>query len=77
MQLSHQMLIQQPEVLTSREFRLRERHEFLKILGRAQYDPEKDMYLSPKSMIEGNINHFVRKVAKSDMETYELFLKTR
>ncbi|KAM7356443.1 mitochondrial transcription termination factor 3 [Cochliomyia hominivorax] len=77
MQLSHQMLLQQPEVLTSREFRLRERHEFLKMLGRAQYDPEKDLYISPKSLVEGNNHYFVRKVAKSNMETFELFLKTR
>ncbi|KNC25750.1 hypothetical protein FF38_10363 [Lucilia cuprina] len=69
MQLSHQMILQQPEILTSREFRLRERHEFLKMLGRAQYDPEKDMYISPKSLVEGNNHYFVRKVAKSDMET--------
>lgn len=77
MKLSHDMLLQQPEILTSREFRLRERHEFLKMLGRAQYDPEKDMYISPKSIVEGNNYQFVRNVAKSDMETYELFLKTR
>ncbi|XP_065359489.1 transcription termination factor 3, mitochondrial [Calliphora vicina] len=77
MQLSHQMILQQPEILTSREFRLRERHEFLKMLGRAQYDPEKDMYISPKSLVEGNNHYFVRNVSKSDMETFELFLKTR
>ncbi|XP_061402723.1 transcription termination factor 3, mitochondrial-like [Musca vetustissima] len=77
MKLSHQMLLQQPEILTSREFRLRERHEFLKMLGRAQYDPDKDMYISPKALVEGNNHHFVRKVAKSDMETFELFLKSR
>uniref|UniRef100_T1PHB0 Transcription termination factor 3, mitochondrial n=1 Tax=Musca domestica TaxID=7370 RepID=T1PHB0_MUSDO len=77
MKLSHQMLLQQPEILTSREFRLRERHEFLKMLGRAQYDPEKDLYISPKALVEGNNHHFVRKVAKSDMETFELFLKNR
>ncbi|XP_075153010.1 mitochondrial transcription termination factor 3 [Haematobia irritans] len=77
MKLSHQMLLQQPEILTSREFRLRERHEFLKMLGRAQYEPEKDMYISPKALVEGNNYHFVRNVAKSDMETFNLFLKTR
>ncbi|XP_013099374.2 transcription termination factor 3, mitochondrial [Stomoxys calcitrans] len=77
MKLSHEMLLQQPEILASREFRLRERHEFLKMLGRAQYDPQKDMYISPKIMVEGNNFHFVRKIAKSDMETFELFLKSR
>ena len=77
MKLSHQMILQQPEILTSREFRLRERHEFLKMLGRDQYDPEKDMYISPKALVEGNNYYFVRKIAKSDMETFELFLKSR
>lgn len=77
MKLSHAMLLKQPEVLSSREFRLRERHEFLKMLGRAQYDPEKDMYISPKALVEGNNHYFVRNIAKSDIETYELFLKTR
>ncbi|CAD7005451.1 unnamed protein product [Ceratitis capitata] len=77
MGLSHDLLIQFPEVLTSREFRLRQRHEFLATLGRAQYDPEKDLYTSPKDLVSGNDYHFVRNVAKSDLETYELFLKTR
>ncbi|XP_053956707.1 transcription termination factor 3, mitochondrial [Anastrepha ludens] len=77
MQLSHDMLIQFPEVLSSREFRLRQRHEFLVTLGRAQYDPEKDLYVSPKDLVSGNDYQFVRHVAKSDLETYELFLKTR
>ncbi|XP_011196162.2 transcription termination factor 3, mitochondrial [Zeugodacus cucurbitae] len=77
MQLSHDMLIQFPEVLSSREFRLRQRHEFLVTLGRAQYDPEKDLYVSPRDLVSGNDYHFVRNVAKSDLETYELFLKTR
>ncbi|XP_037934099.1 transcription termination factor 3, mitochondrial [Teleopsis dalmanni] len=76
MGLSHDMLIQFPEVLKSREFRLRQRHEFLKMLGRAQYNPEKDMYISPKAVVEGTEYFFVRHVAKSTMETYELFLKT-
>ncbi|XP_050334221.1 transcription termination factor 3, mitochondrial [Bactrocera neohumeralis] len=77
MKLSHDMLIQFPEVLSSREFRLRQRHEFLVTLGRAQYDPEKDLYISPRDLVSGNDYHFVRNVAKSDLETYELFLKTR
>lgn len=71
------MLIQFPEVLTSRGFRLHQRHEFLVTLGRAQYDPEKDLYVSPKDLVSGNDFQFVRQVAKSNLETYELFLKTR
>ncbi|KAH8410759.1 hypothetical protein KR222_005556 [Zaprionus bogoriensis] len=77
MGLSHAQILQCLEVLASREFRLRERHEFLKLLGRAQYDPQKDLYISPSDVVQGNNSHFVRNVAKSDLETFQLFLKTR
>ncbi|XP_017863596.1 PREDICTED: transcription termination factor 3, mitochondrial [Drosophila arizonae] len=77
MGLSHAQIIQCPELLASREFRLRERHEFLKLLGRAQYDPQKDLYISPSEIVQGNNFYFVRNVAKSDLETFDLFLKTR
>ncbi|EDV40101.1 uncharacterized protein Dana_GF24125 [Drosophila ananassae] len=77
MGLSHAQIVQCPELLASREFRLRERHEFLKLLGRAQYNPQEDLYISPKTIVQGNNFYFVRNVAKSDLETFELFLKTR
>ncbi|XP_055902971.1 transcription termination factor 3, mitochondrial [Eupeodes corollae] len=77
MKLSHEMIVQFPEILMSREFRIRERHEFLKTLGRAQYDPHKDLYVSPKSLVSGNDQEFVTNVAKCDMRMYEMFLKTR
>ncbi|XP_039486689.1 transcription termination factor 3, mitochondrial [Drosophila santomea] len=77
MGLPHTQIVQCPELLASREFRLRERHEFLKLLGRAQYDPQKDLYISPKTIVEGNNFYFIRNVAKSDLETFDLFLKTR
>lgn len=77
MGLTHKQIMQCPELLASREFRLRERHEFLKLLGRAQYDPQKDLYISPTDVVQGNNFYFVRKVAKSDLQTFDLFLKTR
>ncbi|XP_030571292.1 transcription termination factor 3, mitochondrial [Drosophila novamexicana] len=77
MGLSHAQIIQCPELLASREFRLRERHEFLKLLGRAQYDCQKDLYISPSEIVQGNNFYFVRNVAKSDLQTFDLFLKTR
>ncbi|XP_022212776.2 transcription termination factor 3, mitochondrial [Drosophila obscura] len=77
MGLPHSQIVQCAELLASREFRLRERHEFLKLLGRAQYDPQKDLYISPRTIVQGNNFYFVRNVAKSDLETFDLFLKTR
>jgi len=46
-------------------------------LGRAQYDPQKDLYISPIDIVQGNNFYFVRNVAKSDLQTFDLFLKTR
>lgn len=77
MQLSHDTLLQFPEVLISRLFRLKQRHEFLKMLGRSQYKPENDLYVSPKSLVEGTDREFAIEVAKSNMSIYEMFLKTR
>ncbi|XP_043648899.1 transcription termination factor 3, mitochondrial [Drosophila teissieri] len=77
MGLPHAQIVQCPELLASREFRLRERHEFLKLLGRAQYNPQQDLYISPKTIVKGNNFYFIRNVAKSDLETFDLFLKTR
>lgn len=77
MGLSHAQILQNPELMLSREFRLRERHEFLKMLGRAQYDPQKDLYIAPSDIVQGNNFYFVRNVAKSDLQTFDLFLKTR
>lgn len=76
MQLSHNQIVQFPEVLLSREFRLKQRHGFLKFLGKAQYNPQKDLYISPEKLVEGDDENFVLNVAKSNMVTYDRYLKT-
>lgn len=76
MKLSHEMILNFPEILTSRQFRIEERHKFLAMLGKAQYDPKKDLYVSPKILVEGTDFEFVTKVAKSDMITYNAFLRS-
>lgn len=76
MKLSHEMIINFPQILTSRQFRIEQRHKFLDYIGKAQYDPKKDLYISPKYLVEGSDFDFVTKVAKSDMVTFDAFLRT-
>lgn len=76
MQLSHETIVQSPEVLLIRQFKLRQRHEFLKMLKRNQYDPKKPLYVSLFSLVTGSDREFVINIAKSCMEEYEKFLKS-
>jgi mTERF domain-containing protein len=76
MKISHDKILQSPEILTSRKFRLRQRYEFLKFLGKAQFDETKPGYISFKSFVEGNDTEFILNVCKTSMETYDNFLKT-
>ncbi|XP_042887372.1 transcription termination factor 3, mitochondrial-like [Penaeus japonicus] len=76
MGLSHSLLVKFPKILQSREIRLKQRHIFLKNLGRAQYDPRKPNYVSPASLIEGNDLDFCNNVAKSTIHDFNIFLKT-
>lgn len=76
MNISHHQIIQFPEVLISRLFRLKERHGFLNYLEKAQYDPSKELYVSLKRLVEGSDKEFVIEVAKSSMEEYNTFLRS-
>lgn len=76
MKISHDRILQSPEILTSRRHRLRQRHEFLKFLGRDQFDETKPGFISFKSFVEGNDKDFVLNVCKSSLGIYDDFLKT-
>lgn len=76
MKLSHETIVQSPEVLTIRQYKLRQRHEFLKKLKRDQYDPTKPLYVPLLSLVAATDQEFVTTVAKSYMEEYEKFLKS-
>jgi hypothetical protein len=76
MELTNAQILEFPNLLTTRLWRLKQRHEFLKFLGRANYEPSKDLFVSPKTMIEGSDKEFVLKVANSSLSDYNVFLKT-
>ncbi|KAJ8683550.1 hypothetical protein QAD02_019342 [Eretmocerus hayati] len=77
MNLSHLLLAQQADVLTCRKNRLQSRHEFLKSLKLDQYDPKKPNYIAPKTIVYGSDAEFCRDLAKTAVDTYNLFLRTQ
>ncbi|XP_049289265.1 transcription termination factor 3, mitochondrial [Anopheles funestus] len=76
MKISHAEILQTPDLLLTRDVRIKQRHGFLKFLGKVQYDPKKELYIPLKSLAEGTDEEFVTEVAKSNMECYNRFLKT-
>uniref|UniRef100_A0A0A9WEF6 mTERF domain-containing protein 1, mitochondrial n=1 Tax=Lygus hesperus TaxID=30085 RepID=A0A0A9WEF6_LYGHE len=76
MGISHSQIISQPDILTYRESRIRERHMFLKSIGKAQYDPKAPGYVSLKALMSSSDSDFCANVAKSTILVYNKFLKT-
>lgn len=76
MRLTNEDIVRTPEVLFCRLFRLRQRHGFLVTIGKDQYDRKKDLYISPKRMLEGTDEDFVLNVAQSTHQKYDEFLRT-
>ncbi|XP_011501702.1 PREDICTED: transcription termination factor 3, mitochondrial [Ceratosolen solmsi marchali] len=77
MNLSHDIMLSNIEVLSCRVNRLKNRHEFLLELNKVQYDPKSPGYISLKAIVNGSDEEFCKDVAKSSIETYNQFLKTR
>ncbi|KZC06972.1 mTERF domain-containing protein 1, mitochondrial, partial [Dufourea novaeangliae] len=76
MKLSHEILVNQPQILTCRKIRLQQRHSFLTELKKTQYDPTKPLYVSPLDIVSGNDIKFCKNVAKASINTYNMFLKS-
>jgi mTERF domain-containing protein len=76
MKLTHQQIVDFPQILMSRTFRLKQRHMFLELLGRAQYNPNLEGYISPKAIVSGTDSEFCQTVAKSTVEAFNIFLKS-
>lgn len=76
MGLTHAQILQFPEILGTRDFRVKQRHEFLKTLGRNQYDPLKPNYVSPIAIVSGTDEEFCIEVAKVSLMDFDKFVKT-
>ncbi|XP_037042800.1 transcription termination factor 3, mitochondrial [Bradysia coprophila] len=75
MGISHEQIVKSSGVLQSREHIIRQRHEFLKLIGRAQYDPTKDLYVSLIELVVGTDQEFALNVAGTSYIKFETFLR--
>ncbi|NWH72315.1 MTEF3 factor, partial [Piaya cayana] len=76
MGIPHRLLTHFPQVFNSKLLRIRERHMFLKFLGRAQYDPAKPSYISLDQLVSLPDEVFCAEIAKASIKDFEKFLKT-
>lgn len=76
MQISHKTILEQPEILFCRQFKVKQRHLFLEKLGRSQYNPRKENFVPIKSLVEDTDLEFCKNIAKCDINDFNLFLKT-
>ena len=76
MKFSHEKILQNPQILNTRLSRIVNRHKFLKLLNRDQFDEKLPRYVSLKDLYSGSDDEFVVKVCESTIETYDNFLKT-
>lgn len=75
MQISHDEIVKSSSILQFREHRIKQRHEFLKLIGKAQYDPTKDLYVSLTQLVAGTDVEFALNVAKTSYSQFETFLR--
>lgn len=76
MGINHDRIVLEPQVMSCRLFRIKQRHEYLKYLNRAQYDPSKSNYVSLFKLISGNDSDFCINIAKTSVEKFNSYLKT-
>lgn len=76
MKIPIETIVQSPKILTCREFRLKQRHQFLELLGKTQFDPKKPNYISLLALVSGNDSQFSTEIAGSSIQAYNTFLKT-
>lgn len=74
--LSQDLIIRFPQCLLCRDWKMKERHLYLLMLGRAQYDPKKVHYVSLKALVTGTDSEFCEKVAKTSVVKFNDFLLT-
>ncbi|XP_046401519.1 transcription termination factor 3, mitochondrial isoform X2 [Ischnura elegans] len=82
MGVSQDLILQNPGILRSRLFRIKQRHEFLQKCcpkvpdGKSRYDPKSLGYVSLDALASGSDAEFCINVAKVSIETFNAFLKS-
>ncbi|XP_015213118.1 transcription termination factor 3, mitochondrial isoform X2 [Lepisosteus oculatus] len=76
MGIPHSLIVKFPQVFNAKLLRIKERHLFLKQLGRAQYDPAEPNYVSLDRLVSLPDEEFCTAVAMASLEDFEMFQKT-
>ncbi|XP_008329947.2 transcription termination factor 3, mitochondrial [Cynoglossus semilaevis] len=76
MNVPHHLITKFPQVLNSKFLRIRERHMFLKYLGRDQYDPDLPNYIALDRLVSLPDEAFCSELASTTLEDFYLFQKT-
>ena len=74
--MEHDSLAQWPNVFRTRLHLLQQRHTYLTSLARAQYDPERENYVSLKALVGSTEREFCERLAKTSVAQFHDFLKT-
>ena len=77
-ELPVELILKFPEVfLAEDESSFENRLQYLMTIKRNQFDPEKPLFIPLTSLSEGDDELFAVKFARTSLEDYDLFLKTR
>ncbi|XP_038209789.1 transcription termination factor 3, mitochondrial isoform X2 [Zerene cesonia] len=74
--IPHEMILKNLNILEYRNFIVKQRHLFLKKLGRAQYNPTQANYVPITALCVDTDVEFCKKYAKSNVDDFNTFLKT-
>lgn len=76
MKVPHHLIVKFPQVLNTKYLRVKERHQFLEYLGKAQYDPAQPNYISLDRLVSLPDEAFCTELASATLEDFYLFQKT-
>lgn len=76
MKIGNNQIVMDPLILTKRINRIKERHGFLKKIGRAQYNPKLPLFVSLTAMCTGQDPDFCENIAKRPYEEFDEYLRT-
>lgn len=76
MKVENSQLAKTPHILENRFFHIKERHGFLRKIGRARYNPRLELYVSLDDLCKGTDEEFALNIAKRPYEEFDQYLRT-
>lgn len=76
MNISNELILKSPDILCAKTYKIKERHGYLKSIGRAQYNPHLDLYISLDAIATYSDEEFAVNIVKNSLEEYEDYLRT-